>query len=101
MLFVRAGSGADHNPTWQLFIPAWHVPLWSNRVSSAPFRFQACLRLSWTSTLLAVGITPTTTAGFSKSLPALPTEFTGMVWYGMVEVCEGAPVAVRGRLVYF
>ena len=36
-----------------------------------------CLRLSWTSTLLALGITPTTTAGFSKGLPALPTEFAG------------------------
>ena len=37
-----------------------------------PFRFQVCLRLSWTSTLLlAVGITPTTTAGFPKGLPAL------------------------------
>ena len=22
--------------------------------------------------------------------------FNGMVWYGMVEVCEGAPVAVSG-----
>ena len=29
------------------------------------------------STLLAVVITPTTTAGFSKGFPALPTEFTG------------------------
>ena len=42
---------------------------------------QVCLRLSWTSTLLAVGITPTTTAGFSKGLPALPTEFTGRPVY--------------------
>ena len=32
-------------------------------------RFHVCLRLSWTSTLLAVGITPTTTAGFSKGSP--------------------------------
>ena len=24
------GSGADNKPTWQLFTPAWHVPLWSN-----------------------------------------------------------------------
>ena len=40
-------------------------------------RFHACLRLSWTSALLAVGITPTTTAGFSKGLPTSPTEFTG------------------------
>ena len=24
------GSGAADNPTWQLFTPAWHVPLWSN-----------------------------------------------------------------------
>ena len=44
-------------------------------------RFHVCLRLSWTSTLLAVGITPTTTAGFSKGLPALPTEFTGKLVY--------------------
>ena len=36
---------------------------------------------SWTSTLLAVGITPTTTACFSKGLPALPTEFTGRPIY--------------------
>ena len=28
------GSGADRNPTWQLFTPAWHVPLWSDRVLS-------------------------------------------------------------------
>ena len=27
-----------------------------------------------------------------KRLPALLTEFTRMVWYGMVEACEGAPV---------
>ena len=39
------------------------------------FRFQVCarfhawLRLSWTSALLAVGITPTTMAGFSKRSP--------------------------------
>ena len=44
-------------------------------------RFHVCLRLSWTSTLLAVGITPTTTAGFSKGLPALLTEFTGRLVY--------------------
>ena len=24
-----------------------------------------------------------------------------MVWYGMVEVCEGAPVAVSGRMVWY
>ena len=24
------GRGAANNPTWQLFTPAWHVPLWSN-----------------------------------------------------------------------
>ena len=42
-------------------------------------RFHVCLRLSWTSTLLAVGITPTTTAGFSKGLSALLTEFTRRV----------------------
>ena len=71
----------DRNPTWQLFTPAWHVPLWSDR--ALPLRFQVhmhfhvCLRLSWTSALLAGGITPTTTAGFSKGLPASLTEFTG------------------------
>ena len=48
----------------------------SGATERSPFRFQACLRLSWTSALLAVGITSTTTAGFS-GLPALPTEFTG------------------------
>ena len=53
----------------------------------AHVRFHVCLRLSWpstsvnTSTLLAVGITPTTTAGFSKGLPALLTEFTGRLVY--------------------
>ena len=26
----------------------------------------------------------------------LPVAGHGMVWYGMVEVCEGAPVAVSG-----
>ena len=25
---------ASHNPTWQLFTPAWHVLLWSDRVLS-------------------------------------------------------------------
>ena len=48
-------------------------------------RFHVCLRLSWTSTfyLLAVGITPTTTAGFSKGLPAfsLLTEFARRLVY--------------------
>ena len=24
------GSCADRNPSWQLFTPAWHVPLWSD-----------------------------------------------------------------------
>ena len=61
----------------------------SARPVSVPFGFRACLRLltrlSWTSALLAVGITPTTTAGFSKGLPALSTEFTG------------GPVHFRGR----
>ena len=47
----------------------------------AHMRFHVCLRPSWTSTLLAVGITPTTTAGFSKGLPALPTEFTKRLVY--------------------
>ena len=28
------GSGADHNPTWQLFTPAWHAPFWSDRALS-------------------------------------------------------------------
>ena len=32
---------------------------------------------SWTSTLLAVDLTPTTTAGFSKGLPALPRNLLG------------------------
>ena len=36
---------------------------------------------SWTSTLLVVGITPTTTAGLIKGLPALPPEFTGRPVY--------------------
>ena len=30
-----------NKPTWQLFAPAWHVPLWSDDFS--PFRFQVCL----------------------------------------------------------
>ena len=70
------GSGADHNPTWQLFTPAWHARLWSDRVATEHciFRFQVCLRLSWTSTLLAVGITPTTTARLFKRYPRFTNE---------------------------
>ena len=25
-----SGAAADNNPTWQLFTPACHAPLWSN-----------------------------------------------------------------------
>ena len=54
-------------------------------------RFHACLRLSWTSTRLAVGITPTTTAGFSKALglPALLTEFTRRLVHLTTPFTEG------------
>ena len=62
------------------------------RCTFSPTAFSSVQRLSWTSALLAVGITPTTTAGFSKGLPALLTELPGG-WFisddPFTEGCEG------------
>ena len=47
------GSGADHNPTWQLFSPAWHVPLWSNDFLA--IRLHACYQAGPSGANEAVG----------------------------------------------
>ena len=56
----------------------------SGAIEHCLFRFLVCLRqklffwlASWTSNLLAAGITPKTTAGFSKSLPAFQRHLLG------------------------
>ncbi len=47
------GSGAANNPTWQLFTPAWHVPLWSDRAlsfkvpSTCTFPRMPAAKLGW------------------------------------------------------
>ena len=58
----------------------------SGAIEYGLFRFQrasmSAAKLDYPgSTLLAVGITPTATAGFSKGLQALPTEFIGRPVY--------------------
>ena len=61
----------------------------SGAIEHPPHRFQVYLRLSWTSTLLAVGTSDWHYSNdhgcFSKGLPALPMHFTGRLVYIFLE----------------
>ena len=66
----------NHAMPCQLFTPAWHVPLWSDRSSPFQVLSMSAAKLDC-SALLAVGITPTTTAGFQKASPLYQRNLLG------------------------
>ena len=73
------GSGADHKPTWQLFAPAWHTPLWSDRALSFLVPSMSAATHSWTSTLLSVGTHQCLRLAFQKVSPLT----NGIYWEGI------------------